>query len=88
MFYCKKTTVNFRRLSQKETRESVSTINFLTDDFLKTVRSVDPNKAHEHDMISIRMIKIWDTSICRPIKLILQSCLEKGKFAIEWKKRV
>ena len=37
-------------------------------------------------MISIRMIKICDTSICRPLKLIFQSCLEIGKFPIEWKK--
>ena len=32
------------------------------------------------------MIKIYDTSICRPLKLMFQSCLESGKFPIEWKK--
>ena len=32
------------------------------------------------------MIKICDTSVCRPLKLIFQSCLESGKFPIEWKK--
>ena len=37
-------------------------------------------------MISIRMMKICDTSICRPLKLIFQSCLESGKFPNEWKK--
>ena len=37
-------------------------------------------------MISIRMIKICDTSICRPLKLIFQSCLESGKTPSEWKK--
>ena len=30
--------------------------------------------------------KICDTSICRPLKLIFQSCLESGKFPTEWKK--
>ena len=39
-----------------------------------------------HDMISIRMIKICETSICRPLKLIFQSSLESGKFPNEWKK--
>ena len=34
----------------------------------------------------IRMIEICDTSICRPLKLIFQSCLESGKFPYEWKK--
>ena len=37
-------------------------------------------------MISIRMVKICGTSICRPLKLIFQSCLESGKFPTEWKK--
>ena len=32
------------------------------------------------------MIKICDTSICRPLKLTFQPCLESGKFPIEWKK--
>ena len=30
--------------------------------------------------------KICDTSICTPLKLIFQSCLESGKFPTEWKK--
>ena len=36
-------------------------------------------------MISIQMINICDTSICRPLKLIFQCCLEKGKLPNEWK---
>ena len=68
------------------THESLSTINFSTDDILKIIRNLDPNKAHGHDMISIRKIKICDTSICRSLKLIFQSCLESGKFPTEWKK--
>ena len=97
MFYCKKTTVNFRWLSETHTHkknnkkgktgESISKINFSTDDTLKIIRNLDVNKSHEHDMISIRMIKICDTSLCRPLKLIFQSCLESGKFPIEWKKK-
>ena len=67
----------------RKTHESLSTIDFSTDDILKIIRNLDPNKAHGHDMISIRMIKICDTSICRPLKLIFQSCLESGKFPTE-----
>ena len=37
-------------------------------------------------MIRIRMIKICDTSICRSLKLIFQSCLESGKVPIVWNK--
>ena len=78
-------TVNFRWLSQKKTHGSLSTIHFPTDDILKIIRNLDSNKAHEHDMISIQMINICDTSICRPLKLIFQCCLEKGKLPNEWK---
>ena len=63
----------------KKTHECLSTINFSTDHILKVIRNLDPNKAHGHDMISIRMIKICDTSICRSLKLISQSSLESGK---------
>ena len=37
-------------------------------------------------MISIQMIKICDTFICKPLNLIFQSCLESKKFPNEWKK--
>ena len=70
----------------RKTHESLSKIDFSTDDILKIIRNLDPNKAHGHDMISIRMIKICDTSICRPPKLIFQACLESGNFPNEWKK--
>ena len=70
----------------RKTHESLSKIDFLTDYILKIIRNLDPNKAHGHDMISIRMINICDTSICRPLKLIFQAFLESGKFPNEWKK--
>ena len=37
-------------------------------------------------MISIRMVKICDDSICKHLKLIFQSCLENGKFPSEQRK--
>ena len=37
-------------------------------------------------MTSIRMIKICDASICKPLELIFGSCLENGEFPTEWKK--
>ena len=45
----------------------------------------NPNNAHSHDTISIRMVKICDF-ICKPLKLIFKYCLESGKFLSEWKK--
>ena len=47
----------------RKTRYSLSKINVSTDDILKIIKSLDPNRAHGYYMISIRMIKIFDTSI-------------------------
>ena len=62
---------------------SVSIINFSTDDIIKIIRNLDPNKSHRQDKISIAMIIIWNNSICRILKLIFYSCLESGKFLID-----
>ena len=69
-----------------KTRESLSTICFTSDDILNIIRNLDPNKAHGHYIISIRMVKLCDASLCKPLELISKSCLESGKFPLEWKK--
>ena len=70
----------------KKTCKSLSSPEFSTYDILKIIRHLNPNKAHCHDMISIRMLKICDESICKPLGIIFQSCLENGKFPSKWKK--
>ena len=45
-----------------------------------------PNKAHGNDMISIRMVKLCNAFLCKPLQLIFKSCLESAKFPLEWKK--
>ena len=37
-------------------------------------------------MISIQMVKFCDASLCKPVDLMFKSCLESGKFPLEWKK--
>ena len=39
------------------------TIRFASDDNQKIIKYLDPNKAHGHDMISIRMVKLCDASL-------------------------
>ena len=75
-----------KKKNKKNTRESLTTIDFSNNDILKIIRNLDPNKAHGHDVISIRMVKICDDFICKPLKLIFQSCLESGKFPSKLKK--
>ena len=61
-------------------------LHFLSSDIAKIISYLDPNKAHGHDMLSIRMIKLCGNSICKPLSIIFNDCLNKGKFPHEWKK--
>ena len=70
----------------KRTENVISSIDFGSDDIAKIIQKLDPNKAHGHDMISIRMLKICANSIYKPLQLIFRSCIENGKFPSEWKK--
>ena len=63
-------------------------ICFASDDILKIIKNLDPNKAHGHDMINIRIVKLCDTSRYKPLELIFKSRLESGKFPLEWKKQM
>ena len=70
----------------KRTENVISSIDFGSDDIAKIIQKLDPNKAHGHDMISIRMLKICGNSVYKPLQLIFRSSTENGKFPSEWKK--
>ena len=72
--------------SSKRTNNLLSTISFTKDDIANIIKNLNPNKAHGFDMISIRMLKICGDSILKPLELIFKSCIESGKFPIEWKR--
>ena len=69
-----------------KTNNYLSSISFSCSDIEKVIKNLDPNKAHGHDMISIRMLQILGPTICKPLELIFKSCLKCGKFPSEWKK--
>ena len=50
------------------TGNSLSKCNFCIKDILRVIGNLDSNKAHGHDMISIRMLKHkeWKKSQCYP----------------------
>ena len=70
----------------KKTNNSLYSVRFSTEDILQIINNLDSNKAHGHDEISIRMLKICGSSVCRPLQIIYKSCLDRGKFPQEWKK--
>ena len=63
-----------------------SNVQISYENIIKIINDLDPNKAHSHDMISIRMLKLWGPCLCKPLSIILKSCLSQMKFPMEWKK--
>ena len=68
------------------TQNLLSLFQFTADDIKSIINTLDPNKAHSHDMISILMIKLSGDSIYKPLEMIFKSCLKQGIFPAEWKK--
>ena len=75
-----------RNTCSKHTNNILDTIIFSKEVIYKIIKKLDPNKAHGHDMISIRMRKLCGFSICKLLEIIFQNCLRSGKFPSEWKK--
>ena len=56
------------------------------NDILKIIRSPDINKVYGHDDISVRMVKICDDSIKKPLSIIYKNCITTGIYPNAWKK--
>ena len=63
----------------------ISDFNISEENILNIIRSLNPNKAHGWDEISIRMTKIGDASLLTPLKIIFTNCLRQGVFPEIWK---
>ena len=68
------------------TDKRLSSITFSADDVGKIIGSLNPNKAHGHDNLSIRMLKLCGGAICEPLQLIFNQALVSGSFPCDWKK--
>ena len=73
--------MNNSKLPDKITYNSaagLTSIKFDNNDILKIIRSLNINKAHGHDDISVRMIKMCDESLVQPLSLIFRVCIDTG----------
>ena len=68
------------------TDSKLSSLQFEDKDIIKIIRSLDINKAHGHDDISIRMLKICDLAIIKPLSIIFRNCINNSTFPDLWKK--
>ena len=69
-----------------ETKKRFSTFEICSGDIVKIIRSLDPNKAHGHNEMTIRMIKICTSSISKSLTILFTNSLESECFSKEWKK--
>ena len=67
------------------TNASLSFISLNNQDILKIIHTLNINKAHGYDM-SIRLLKIYDSSIARTLHIIFKNCFQNGSFPNDWKK--
>ena len=68
------------------TNNHLSSITFYQDDIAKIIPNLDSGKAHDHDNISIRMLKICGSAMYQPLAIIFKQCVDTGIFPSEWKK--
>ena len=68
--------------TDKRTRD----INLLPSDLSKIIKNLNPNKAHGHDNISVKMIQMCGDTIIPPLTLIFDSAIKSGLFLIPGKK--
>ena len=68
------------------TNENLFDIYFTSDDILNIINNLNVNKAHGCDNISIRIVKMFGKSICKPLELIFRNCIAAEKFPRIWKK--
>ena len=62
------------------TDSTTSFCHLAKEGILRLINNLDPNKAHAHDEINIRMLKICSDSICWPLNIIFKICLRTGRF--------
>ena len=69
-----------------KTEESIQSITFSESDVIKIIRALDVNKAHGHDNILARMIKLCTNSVAHQLTLIFPNSMAAGTFAIQRKR--
>ena len=68
------------------TNNRLSSVTFSQGDIVKIIQNLDSGKAHGHDNISRRMLKICGSAIYKPLAIIFKQYVDTGVFLSEWKK--
>ena len=82
--YTKQST--FPSIQTFETSCRLSTVDIDSKKILKLIQGLNSTKAHGHDGLSIRMLKLCGSSLIKPLSLLFNNCLRDGVFPNDWKK--
>ena len=63
------------------TDKQLSSLKINEDDILSIIKSLNSNKSHGWDKLSIEMVKMCDETLVYPLKLIFQSIHSRGCFS-------
>ena len=69
-----------------QTQSRLCTLHFDAEELLKIIRNLNVHKAHGHDDISFRMIKICDKSILKPLIILFENLNKSSYYPDIWKK--
>ena len=73
-------------LYTQNTHSTLSNFDIDCGKVLKLINGLHPHKAHGHDGISIRMLKLCNLTITKPMSIIYKNYLQGGVFPDIWKK--
>ena len=68
------------------TQSRLVSLDFNEDESLKIIRALNIHKAHGHDNISMRMIKICDKSILKLLIILFQDSDKSSYYPDIWKR--
>ena len=68
------------------TQARLGSLDFNEGEILKIIRALNINKAHGHDDISIRMMKLCDESLLKPLFISFKNSLDLFYYPDIWKK--
>ena len=68
-----------------ETTNRLSNVNIRPEKISKIIQTLDQNKAHGHDDISARMIKMCGSSIIKSLQLLFDNYVRQIVFPNIWK---
>ena len=61
-------------------------LNLKKKEIIHIIKALHPCKAHGYDHISIRMLKMCDSAIVKPLTIMFKYCISESIFPDNWKK--